>query len=161
MEQVENIRAKLTRCIKSKITEFTVKNNSTLFAVPTISAKEIMDMAKQFDMAPNDIGISVYKPESLMVFFDVPNEASNHLEALIPITQFVCEVCNSPVTDTLYRTNQAVYRTEDCLYCSKCWKNSNRPYKMVKAYDENTIIDDIPREIQIWSMDGKSDEELR
>lgn len=157
----QNILSRLRRCLEADITEFTIQDNSALFAVPSISAKEVMKIAHQFNLAPNEIGISPHKPESLMVWFEVPENVMCHLEAVIPIKQFVCDICQNPVTDTDYRTNVRVFLTERYLFCEKCWFDSDDEFEVIRTYNAGDVIDDIPREMTAWSLEPLNDEELK
>lgn len=159
--QEATVRSRLQKCLQSQIAEIVMREGYALFAVPSISAAEIMSIAKQFMISPADVGISMYKPDALMVFFEVPKDGANKLEAVVPISQFVCDICQQAVTDTTFKTNQDVYSTERRLYCSKCWNETPKDEKVLRVYIKGEEIDDIPREIKLLSLVPWNEEELR
>lgn len=120
-----------------------------------------MSIARQFVISPADIGISVYKPEALMVYFEVPKEGANKLEAVIPISQFVCDICQQPVTDPTFRKSKDAYSTENRLYCSKCWDKTPKEEEVLQVHAKGGEIDDIPREIKLWSIEPEADDDLK
>lgn len=159
--QEATVLSRLQKCLQSEICEIEFREGYALFAAPSISAKEIMNIAKQFTISPGDIGISVYKPDALMVFFEVPKEGANRLEAVVPISQTNCDICQKAVTDTAFKANQDVYSTEKRLYCSKCWDKTPKDEKVLRVYIKGEEIDDIPREIKLWSLEPWNEEEMR
>lgn len=155
------VLSRLQKCLHSAIPEIEFREGYALLAVPSISAEEVMSIARQFAISPADIGMSVYKPEALMVYFEVPKEGANKLEAVIPISQFVCDICQQEVTYTTFRTNQEVYSTENRLYCSQCWDKTPKDEKVLRVYAKDEEIDDIPREIKLWSLEPWNEEEMK
>lgn len=80
----------------------------------------------------------------------------------IPIDQFVCDVCNNPITDENFISYEVIHVTDWGAYCETCWQKASKSIKkdLIRTIEKDQPVD-FNRNVTLFAIEDFKPEDLR